>query len=330
MAGHRRDDGLGTEDIRVDAGWASAFRACGLYPDARRGASGAGAELLATIADVTLGRDGREIGTLHPEKRVYPVAQMPTTEAALDNGLPARHLRGDRRPAGRRRLGGAQLLQAARELDLGRLDPDGAGRADQPERPALPRCRGGAQGRSRRKGCRRNDAAGRAMPRSLRWCCACVWRCRLPRRRCSPTRCSTIRRWRRARARYPRAALPRLPQREHRRIERRLARDLRLLVRERLVEGDSNAEVVDYIVDRYGEYVLLKPRMSGGTGCCGARGRLMLLIALGGGFVYLRGRSPRPRAGARSPERDGEGAPARDSRRLTPRLPFSLPAGRLC
>lgn len=41
-----------------------------------------------------------------------------------------------------------------------------------------------------------------------------------------------------------------------------LARDLRLLVRERLVDGDTNAEVVDYIVSRYGEFVLLKPRFS--------------------------------------------------------------------
>ncbi|WP_035873424.1 cytochrome c-type biogenesis protein [Cucumibacter marinus] len=38
-----------------------------------------------------------------------------------------------------------------------------------------------------------------------------------------------------------------------------LARDLRLLVRERLVEGDTNKEVVDYVVDRYGEFVLLRP-----------------------------------------------------------------------
>ena len=38
-----------------------------------------------------------------------------------------------------------------------------------------------------------------------------------------------------------------------------LARDLRILVRERLVAGDSNAEVEQYLVDRYGEYVLLKP-----------------------------------------------------------------------
>jgi cytochrome c-type biogenesis protein CcmH len=41
-----------------------------------------------------------------------------------------------------------------------------------------------------------------------------------------------------------------------------LARDLRLLVRERLTEGDSDGEVVDFIVARYGEFVLLKPRLS--------------------------------------------------------------------
>ena len=39
-----------------------------------------------------------------------------------------------------------------------------------------------------------------------------------------------------------------------------LARDLRLLVRERLTKGDSDAEVLDYLVTRYGEFVLLKPR----------------------------------------------------------------------
>jgi len=38
-----------------------------------------------------------------------------------------------------------------------------------------------------------------------------------------------------------------------------LARDLRLLVRERLEAGDSNDEVLDYVVGRYGEFVLLKP-----------------------------------------------------------------------
>jgi cytochrome c-type biogenesis protein CcmH len=41
-----------------------------------------------------------------------------------------------------------------------------------------------------------------------------------------------------------------------------LARDLRLLVRKRLVDGDSDRQVLDYIVSRYGEFVLLKPRLS--------------------------------------------------------------------
>lgn len=41
-----------------------------------------------------------------------------------------------------------------------------------------------------------------------------------------------------------------------------LARDLRVLVRERLVKGESDEQVIDYVVSRYGEYVLLKPRVS--------------------------------------------------------------------
>lgn len=40
-----------------------------------------------------------------------------------------------------------------------------------------------------------------------------------------------------------------------------LAADLRVLVRERLVAGDSNTQVIDYVVARYGEYVLLNPRV---------------------------------------------------------------------
>ena len=46
-----------------------------------------GANYNAILADFTLSRDGREIGQMRPEKRNYPVAQMPTTEAALNNGF---------------------------------------------------------------------------------------------------------------------------------------------------------------------------------------------------------------------------------------------------
>lgn len=44
-----------------------------------------------------------------------------------------------------------------------------------------------------------------------------------------------------------------------------LARDLRLLVRERLLEGDSDKEATDFLVARYGDYVLLKPRVQTNT-----------------------------------------------------------------
>jgi cytochrome c-type biogenesis protein CcmH len=64
-----------------------------------------------------------------------------------------------------------------------------------------------------------------------------------------------------------------------------LARDLRLLVRERLVEGDSDAEVIDYVVDRYGEYVLLNPPATGSTLLLWGTPLLLLLI---GGAVAVR------------------------------------------
>ena len=44
-----------------------------------------------------------------------------------------------------------------------------------------------------------------------------------------------------------------------------LARDLRLLVRERINKGDSDRQVLDFLVERYGEFVLLKPRLEGKT-----------------------------------------------------------------
>ena len=71
-----------------------------------------------------------------------------------------------------------------------------------------------------------------------------------------------------------------------------LARDLRLLVRERLVEGDTNDEAIDFIVARFGEYVLLTPRATGSTLILWIAGPAMLLAALGIAAVYIRRRRP--------------------------------------
>ena len=84
-----------------------------------------------------------------------------------------------------------------------------------------------------------------------------------------------------------------------------LARDLRLLVRERLVAGDSNDEAMDFIVARYGEYVLLRPTIGGANWILWAAGPAMLLLSLGVAGAYLRRRSkPEALAGLSTEEED--------------------------
>ena len=62
-----------------------------------------------------------------------------------------------------------------------------------------------------------------------------------------------------------------------------LARDLRLLVRERIAAGDSDAQVLDFLVARYGEFVLLKPRLEPRTWLLW----LLSPLALAGGGLAL-------------------------------------------
>jgi cytochrome c-type biogenesis protein CcmH len=73
-----------------------------------------------------------------------------------------------------------------------------------------------------------------------------------------------------------------------------LARDLRLLVRERLVAGDSNEQVIQFIVDRYGDFVLLRPPFKPATYLLWAAPFLALLV--GAIFVtfYVRRRRQAP------------------------------------
>jgi len=70
-----------------------------------------------------------------------------------------------------------------------------------------------------------------------------------------------------------------------------LARDLRLLVRERVAAGDSNEEVVDYVVSRYGDFVLLKPPFKASTYLLWLGPAVILAIGLAAVAVFYRRRA---------------------------------------
>jgi len=70
-----------------------------------------------------------------------------------------------------------------------------------------------------------------------------------------------------------------------------LARDMRILVRERLVAGDSDSEVVDFLVARYGEYVLLRPTTEGSNALLWLAAPALFLVGFGGAVFYLRSRA---------------------------------------
>jgi cytochrome c-type biogenesis protein CcmH len=91
-----------------------------------------------------------------------------------------------------------------------------------------------------------------------------------------------------------------------------LARDLRILVRERLQAGDGDQQVIDFLVARYGEFVLLKPRLSWHTAVLWLGPAAVLLI---GTVVLLiaawRRGAPR---GSQTPAGDAELTPAEAAR----------------
>jgi cytochrome c-type biogenesis protein CcmH len=71
-----------------------------------------------------------------------------------------------------------------------------------------------------------------------------------------------------------------------------LARDLRIILRERLTAGDTDEQVKGFLVDRYGEFVLLKPRFSWRTALLWGTPLLVLFLGIAG-VVLARRRAPR-------------------------------------
>jgi len=83
-----------------------------------------------------------------------------------------------------------------------------------------------------------------------------------------------------------------------------LARDLRILVRERLVAGDSDREVIDYVAARYGDFVLLDPPMKPSTWILWFGPGVLGAIGLAGVVIFFRRRT----ATAAAPLDDAERA----------------------
>jgi len=87
-----------------------------------------------------------------------------------------------------------------------------------------------------------------------------------------------------------------------------LAKDLRVLVRDRLTAGDTDEEVLDYVVARYGEYVLLRPRVAPHTYLLWFGPFIVLLLAGVFALRYVRSRSVDEAAGEGTPLTDDERA----------------------
>jgi cytochrome c-type biogenesis protein CcmH len=93
-----------------------------------------------------------------------------------------------------------------------------------------------------------------------------------------------------------------------------LARDLRVLVRERLQAGDSDEAVLDFVVARYGDYVLLNPPVKTGTILLWAGPGVILLLGIGGVVLMLRRRADAGTAPAPlTPEEEARVAAALDA-----------------
>ena len=73
-----------------------------------------------------------------------------------------------------------------------------------------------------------------------------------------------------------------------------LARDLRLLVRERLKNGDSDEAVIDYVVSRYGEFVLLNPRLRGETLLLWGAPVVLFIAGAAAMVLFVRRRGGKP------------------------------------
>ncbi len=240
-----------------------------------------GPNYASTRAMIRVDRNGREVARLRPEKRFYPVARMPTTEAAIDNGV----LRDLYLVVGDPQNGGGWTVRTyikpfANWIWAGCIIMafgGGLSLSDRRHRVAA-----GAK-KVPRRGC---GAGG------MRWLLAILLLLGGPVLAVQPDEILDDPRLE-ARARDLSKGLRCLVCRNENIDESNadLARDLRLALRERLLAGDSDAEAIAFLTNRYGEYVLLNPRADGVNLILWLAGPAMLVGGVGIAGVALRRRN---------------------------------------
>lgn len=86
-----------------------------------------------------------------------------------------------------------------------------------------------------------------------------------------------------------------------------LAKDLRVVVRERMQAGDSDQQILDYVHERFGDYVLLKPPVTANTYALWIAPFVLVLLGAGGAVAYMRQR-PQPKPATELSAEDREEA----------------------
>ena len=284
----------------------------------------AGRTIASSRRNFTVRRDGEVIGTMEPAKRTFLIAQYLDHRSRVDDARLQPALRLARRPRLRRLGRGAHLSQADGAADLARRGGDGDRRRTvalgSPPARRRARSRRGAQAPCSRRS-RRPAVAVRDWQPSL-----VLLRRRL-RRAVQPDE-MLVDPQLEARARTLSREL-RCMVCQNQSIDDSdapLARDLRILVRERLSAGDSDPKVLDFLVARYGEFVLLRPRFEWQTALLWLDAARVLLI--GGAIALVVALAGRRRGANESTaalrRRGSQACPIDLSRQITPVTRYRL------
>ena len=251
-----------------------AGRACRLRHDVPGVAPGTGPNYREEIAVFDVTRGGAAVTRLEPARRIYDMPPGADDRGRHSRGMAWRSLRRAGRQADRWRVCGARLLQSAGALHLAR------------RRCHVPRRRRVAVGSPLTRRCPRAGASRRRGTRRMTRCATFLALVAVvfaggaalavePDEILSDPILE-------ARAREISAGLRCLVCQNQSIDDSNapLARDLRLLVRERLTAGDSDAQVMRFVEDRYGEFVLLRPPLSWRTIVLWVSPILALLVAI--------------------------------------------------